>query len=455
MSELPEILKSGERARLFPVLADTSREGRTLSIFLSCFETVPELGRALLASIDVNVSQRTQIEAYTEVVLKSGDASKSLRPDGLIVVTTSGRKWSALVEAKVGNTELTNEQVEGYLELARLNGIDALITLSNQFASLPTHHPVTVAAAAKRKTQLFHWSWMYVVTQASLLLSNDDVTDREQRVILREMNRFLLHTSSGVKGFDQMPASWSAVAAKILAGGTVPANSPEAREVIGAWHQELGDLSLVLSRQLEISVRVGMTRAQALNPNDRQKEDQIKLAETGTLTASLIVPDAAAAIQICADVHKRSVTASLKIKAPDEPKSSKARLNWLLKQLNKSEPKDIYIRSFWPGRSRPTLHNLSELRGDPALVNKDHETQTLLSFEILLVRDLGAKFAQRKIFLTELETAIPEFYNQVAQHVRAWQPRAPKIPEAKIVPTEVAPEALRKEAEHDALIGEA
>lgn len=60
------------------------------------------------------------------------------------------------------------------------------------------------------------------------------------------MNRFLLHPSSGVKSFDQMPACWTDMVSKVVAGGSVSAGSPEAREVIGAWHQEVGDLSLVL-----------------------------------------------------------------------------------------------------------------------------------------------------------------------------------------------------------------
>jgi len=35
VSDLPAFLVRGEPARLFPILADTSKEGRTLSIFLA------------------------------------------------------------------------------------------------------------------------------------------------------------------------------------------------------------------------------------------------------------------------------------------------------------------------------------------------------------------------------------------------------------------------------------
>jgi hypothetical protein len=455
MKELSELIVRGERARLFPVLADTSREGRTLSIFLSCFETVDEMGRALLAGLGVKVGARTKIEAYTEVVLKKGDGQQAVRPDGLIVVTNGSHQWIALVEAKVGNSDLTNEQVEAYLNLAKLNGIDALITLSNQFASLPTHHPLTISAASRRKADLFHWSWMYVVTQSTLLLSSDEVTDREQRVILREMNRFLLHASSGVKGFDQMPACWTDMVSKVVAGGSVSANSPEAREVIGAWHQEVGDLSLVLSRQLETSVKVRMSRAHAADPSERQKAAQKALADRAQLTTSLEVPDCAGPIDVCADLKARSLTLSLWLKAPEEPKGVKAKLNWLLRQLHKAEPAGIYVRSYWPGRASFAQHALAALRENPDLIGTDHSGQVLQSFEVILSKDLGARFGQRKNFIVELEAAVPEFYRQVAEHVKAWQPRAPRLKDEKKGAEDVGTEALREELEQEALAGEA
>jgi hypothetical protein len=62
----------------------------------------------------------------------------------LIVVTTGKKQWTAIIEAKIGKAELQTEQVELYLDLAKEHRIDAVITLSNQFAATPTHHPVMV-----------------------------------------------------------------------------------------------------------------------------------------------------------------------------------------------------------------------------------------------------------------------------------------------------------------------
>lgn len=454
MKELPAMLLRGERARLFPVLADTSKEGRSLSIFLSCFQNVDEFANALLSSVDVRRGVRSRIETFTEVVLRKDAGKPGLRPDGLILVTNGTKTWSALVEAKVGNSDLTAEQVEGYLELARLNGIDALITLSNQFSPIPSHHPVSVSATAKRRVGLFHWSWMNVVTQAALLLNNDDIADDEQRIILQEMNRFLLHPSAGVKSFDQMPAAWSDLVGKVQAGGAIAANSTEAKDVVGAWHQEVGDLSLILSRQLGADVRARMTRAHAADPAARQRAAQNRLASEACLRAAFVVPFAAAPMEICADLEKRTITVLMRLRAPDEPKTTKGKVNWLLRQLQKADPNDIHVRLFWPGRSSHTQYTLAALREDSTPASADRDGMTVLSFEVLLVKDLGARFGQRKNFISELEAAAPAFYENVGEKLKAWQPRAPKLREDKADAEDVGAKALREELEMEALARE-
>jgi len=444
MEEKNELLVSGERARLFPVLADTSKEGRTLSILLACFETVDNFGKSLLADLGIKVGARTQIKTYTEVVLKKG-GDKTVRPDGLIVVKSGSTTWTALVEAKVGNSDLNAEQLESYLEIARLNGIDALITISNQFAPLPTHHPVQMSAASLKKAHVAHWSWMYLLTQATLQLSNEEITDREQRVILNEMVRFLSHPSAGVKGFDQMPAAWTDVANTVQAGGAISAKSDAAQEVVGAWYQETRDLSLILSRQLGEDVSMRVPRAHVRDPELRMRTDLQTLATENCLRTEFDVPNTAGVIEVCADLRKRAVFASMRVAAPTDRKSTKARLNWLVRQLQKSNPEGIHIRFIWPGRGQFTQHPLSVLRERPEVA--EEAEKLVSSFEVVFARDLGARFAQRKNFIVDIEQAIPDFYEQVAQHLKAWQPQAPKIKDDRTEPSDVNTEAIRVNAE--------
>lgn len=289
---------------------------------------------------------------------------------------------------------------------------------------------------------------MYVLTQATLHLNNDGITDREQRIILNEMRRFLSHPSTGVKSFDQMPAAWSTVANVMQAGGSISPKSSEAEEVVGAWHQEIRDLALILSRQLGEDVTVKASRAHTNNPALRLKEDVDQLVKEQGLSATLSVPNAASAIEVVVEIQMRSIFASMRVSAPADRKSTKARLNWLIRQLRTSRPDGVYVRLYWPGRAPSTQYPLSDLRGQPEMAEESGKVAT--SFEVLYVRDLGGRFNRRKNFIVELEQAIPEFYEQVGQHLKTWQPPAPRLKEDKADPANVSPEALKDDAEKSA-----
>ena len=76
MTNLPEYLDRGERARLFPVLADTSKEGRCTSIFLSCLSHVHEFGEQMLKSVGQRVGKRANIATYTEITFADQNDEK-------------------------------------------------------------------------------------------------------------------------------------------------------------------------------------------------------------------------------------------------------------------------------------------------------------------------------------------------------------------------------------------
>ena len=77
---LPEYLKQGEVARLFPVLSTTSKKGRTTSIILACMSKIEEFGAELLDSVGQRVGKRAKIETFTEVVFKDQSSEVSDRP---------------------------------------------------------------------------------------------------------------------------------------------------------------------------------------------------------------------------------------------------------------------------------------------------------------------------------------------------------------------------------------
>lgn len=445
MSNLPFGMKEEMRARLFPVLSETSKEGRTTSVFLSCLTSVHEYGAALLGSLGQRIGSRATIEAFTEVNTLSKDGDKQLRPDGLLLLKVGSRTWSALVESKIGNNELTNEQIEGYLRLAQDNGIDAVITISNQFSASPFQHPIGVKPRSRSKVELFHWSWMYVLTEADLLVSNETILDADQHYILSELVRFLAHESAGVKGFDAMPKAWGDLAQMILAGGAVSPNSNEVKEVVSAWHQEVRDLSLILSRIIGVGVINKLPRALAADSGVRTKADIAQLCESKTLGANLVVQDAAGPIEIYADINHRTINASVRMQAPADKKSTKARLNWLMRQLQNAPVDDLHIRLNWPGRGPHTQHTLAELKENPALASDAKPQAQVNSFDICLVKQLGGRFVQSRNFIKDLEKIVPEFYRDVVENLKPWYPPAPRAREGRIEASDVTPDALSED----------
>ncbi|MEM9911636.1 MAG: hypothetical protein AAF922_12720 [Pseudomonadota bacterium] len=225
----------------------------------------------------------------------------------MIVLRVGNREWRAIVEAKVGTNELDVDQIERYRVLAKDNDADCVITKSNQFATSPDSHPLEAVRKSRSKIPVFHWSWMHILTTADLLVSGAGIADKDQLVLLNELRRFLTHESAGVRGFDRMPREWSELSKLVSSGGIVPAKSEMVQTVLEAWHQETRDLSMILSRMTGMIVSEKLPRKHMGNPSQRQKDELSDLREKHSLTCALSVPDAAAPIEVIADLMRRTV----------------------------------------------------------------------------------------------------------------------------------------------------
>lgn len=442
----PEFLAQGERARLFPVLSDSSKEGRATSIFLACLANVDEFADALLSSVGRPIGKLSRVRTYTEVCFALEGEQMRGRPDGLIEVRTGRATWYAMVEAKIGNAGLGREQIERYLKAARANGVEAVITISNQFASSPSHHPVNLKTNGQSSVQLYHWSWMHILTVADLLLTNDGVVDAEQRLILNELRRFLSHDSTGVKGFERMPSAWPDLVRGLATGERVRPRSRELRDVVLAWHQEVRDLGLILSRQIGVGVSARLPRAHTCDPEARLQQDIEQFVDCSCLSASMDVPEAAATLEVNVDVRARNISAGMKLPAPEDRKTAAARINWLLRQVKAHDARDLYVRVHWP-RCGYEQYGLDELR-----VSVDHAAEAYAdrvphALEVVLVRTPGPRFLQLRGFVEDLEDLVPDFYRRIGAELRPWKPAAPKIRDDRIEPEDVTPSALAKEAE--------
>lgn len=428
MTERPDILKSGEYARLIPVVADSSREERALSILLATMSAVEEFRTAMFASLGVRAGAKASLEAYSQCVL-SPPALPADRPDGLIILNTGKRRWRALVEAKIGSAELDPVQVERYAECARAMELDALITLSNQFVALPDHHPVRLPKILTKRVALFHWSWMFVVTQANLVLAKDGVASPDQRFILEEALRYWRHDSAGIATFDRMNREWKDLVGKVRNRAALNRTSPEVENTLASWHQEERDLCLLLTRRLGRPVTLRLPRSHREDPVQRLRDDCDSLVKSETLRVEFDIPDAAAPLEVVAHLATRTIRCSMRLQAPTDRKRGSARVNWVVRQLAKSDPASTHIKAIRRGRAEETEQTLEELRANPEALESRNRDHPPVAFEVFAVHDLAGRFGGGRTFIEALEDVVPQFYERVGQHLRAWVPAPPRISE--------------------------
>ncbi len=425
----PEYFERGQYARLIPSVADTNKEERALSILLSALVSVHEFRQVMLQSLGVRVGKRAQLEAWTEVVFnktKNGDDANG-RPDGALILNTGKKEWRALIEAKVGGDEVGEKQLSSYVEKAKENNFDAVITITNQFVALPDHHPVSLPKKSTKSIDIFHWSWTYAITQAELLLQSDGIDDEDQHYILKEVVEYFNDKSSGKSGFTSMNKEWKDIVHKCRNNSTISKSSQEVLNTVSSWHQEQRELCLKMWPLIGEKAEVKLARVFKKDPNKRLNDDCEKLAKDKKLTATIQIPNAASELEVTASLIPRTITCSMKLEAPKDKVRSSAKLNWLLRQIPDDLNENFHIKAFRAGRAPDTDKPISKLKQDPDLIEADNSSTPPSSFEVFYIVDLASKFQGNRVFIEQLEEAVPFFYAQVGQHLRAWVAPPPKV----------------------------
>ena len=131
-------------ARLIPtsgINGAEEQETRATSALLAVLPVVRDFAAALLRPFGAPTSG--QLETFIEVPLKAADETDDSSRRGYS--SDPGQvQWCALVEVKTSTNDLGREQIESYVDLARDNGFNAVLTISNQLAPSADVHPVEV-----------------------------------------------------------------------------------------------------------------------------------------------------------------------------------------------------------------------------------------------------------------------------------------------------------------------
>lgn len=134
---------------------------------------VPEFGRSLLKPLGATAGK---IETFVEVPFKLSDG-RSIRPDGIIVITRGGKSWGAIVETKVASASLEADQIDAYLDLARELQFNAVLSISNHYVTSSSAYPIEVDKRKTKKIALHHWSWIDVLTEAVVQKQHRGISD--------------------------------------------------------------------------------------------------------------------------------------------------------------------------------------------------------------------------------------------------------------------------------------
>jgi hypothetical protein len=299
-----------------------------------------------------------------------------------------------------------------------------VLTISNRITSSSSDSPVAVDRRKLRTLDLWHLSWWRILTEAVVQHRYRGISDPDQAWILGELIAYLDHEASGAGGFTDMGERWVRVrdAAHV---GTLRAADPEAREVVERWEQFAEYLALGLSQDLGRDVAVA--RPRKLTADQRVQLAVRDLADAGCLSATIKVPDAAAPLDLRADLRARKVLTSVAIDAPKDGRPL-VRINWMLRQL-KDAPRDLRIEVGFANCRETTSLLLSEALVDPKrLLSPTDPRREPRVFVLERGRPLGMKRGKgRGSFIADTRNQTIEFYRDLVQQLSAWRPKAPQL----------------------------
>jgi hypothetical protein len=418
--------ESWHPARLIPTVGikgQEEQERRATSSLLAVMRAVPEFGHALLK--ELGAPKSPMIQTFAEVRFKDA-GGKMVIPDGAIVCERGQKIWTCLVEVKTGKAPLRDEQVNAYLDVARTNGFDGVLTISNQITASSAESPVTVDKRKLGKRGLWHFSWWRVITEAIVQNRYRGISDPDQAWILGELIAYLDSEASGAGGFEDMGDKWVTVR-KAAHDGTLRSNMAEAREIAERWEEFTQYMCLGLSQDLGRTVTAPRPRN---STSQGIRDAHLKrLADDGALQAVLRVPDAVGDITIEADLRARRTRTSVVVEAPKEGRA-KPRLNWMLRQLTDA-PDDLRVEVGFPNARQTTSELLGAAREQPELLlHPQDPSRPPRAFQLTLARQMGQKRGKAEgSFVRETRAQTFDFYRDLVQDLKAWQARAPKLRE--------------------------
>ncbi|MGH9210315.1 MAG: hypothetical protein ACRD2C_06480 [Acidimicrobiales bacterium] len=414
-------------ARLIPVSGinnTTEAEMRATSALLSVLMIVRDLSAAMFSPLGASTARKASVEAFIETRFKLNDGTV-IRPDGVVQVAYGASTWKTLVEVKTGDNLLQADQLNNYLTLAREQGFDAVVTISNEIGVGAEHPCEGVRVRANSKVCLAHFSWTEVLGHAVQAKVHRGVSDPEQAWILGELIRYLKHPASGAMAFADMGANWATVR-DASRTATLHKSDSGLRDIVHRWEQLVRFAALRLGSKTGVDVQPVVPRAHS-DPKVRFNHLADQLIASGHLDAALRIPGSVGEISLVVDLRARQITASTKVPAPTD-RGSRARITWLLRQLGDAASGDLAVEA-WPRHSRqPICTTLAQARENRDML-LDPDRREILRFRLIQRAEMGQNRkdgGRSPGFIQSVTAMVEAFYENVLQQIVPWTARPPQ-----------------------------
>ena len=397
MEFLNELSETVAKPKLIPMQKQPER--RLLSVFMSLVELSSEVRGQFFDMCGYGAGRTCSLQSYMEVSYNKSKYS-DVRPDGLVFAKRGSNTWSAFIEAKARTSKIRPEQIIDYIDLAASVDVDAVISISNEFARSPEELPYTIPLGKMKKRSVYHFAWADIRTFLERVKHQANLEALEAAV-LDQCLEFFWHDDSGVSTFDKMPQDWPKFVDSARTGVGFSTKTPGITEIVHAWQQERRDLCSKLSHTTKQSVELRHSAGVRSTPDQRLKEDRARLANQYELEARYYFKETKSELVVTADLVNRKITFSLSISAP-ENKKAKASITWLTETASGLSVSPLDIVVTWKGRGQVSSFALDDLRSEPEAAWAGQKERPR-GIQIITSLQSAADFRSAKKFIASLE----------------------------------------------------
>jgi hypothetical protein len=374
-------------------------ERRLLSVFMCLLDLSPAVRGHFLDLCGFRGAKTSNYKTLMEVSYK-GSKFSEIRPDGLLACKRGATTWSAYIEAKAEKMQIRPEQIQSYLELAKLTDVDAIITISNEFARIPSELPYHMDSKKVGSKQVLHFAWADIRTVLELAKENLELETIEVG-ILKECLRYFWDEKSGITTYDRMPEKWPAFVEASSTALGLNTNVKGLSEVIYGWEQERRDLCSKLTRDAGTPVEIRHLAGIRASVDERAKVDKTQLATNYTLGTKYFYKQSKLTLELLVDLRACRMTAALELPIPAD-KGAKALTTWCSKILQDFPEKDALICFDWPGKDSDVSLSMGAFLTEPTMVSDGKKTPPR-GVKVLTSRHGVRNFKSRKKFILDIE----------------------------------------------------